>query len=185
MLYRRFSGTSWFRKSSTGACKEIANDTSVSVISRSMPGTTPAVETVTFRFEIPYPKSSIMIEIAGRTASILRSGSPIPINTTLVTARSLPGIRPARRRSAIRTWPTISPATRFELKPCFPVEQNVQSSTHPTWDDTHKVPRLPSGMNTVSMALPDRASSSHLIVPSFDTFSLMTGGSAISACSTK
>ena len=58
-----------------------------------MPGTTPAVLTVTRRFEIPNAKSSVRIAAARTALSKFSSGSPIPIITTLVTPRSSPSAR--------------------------------------------------------------------------------------------
>ena len=46
----------------------------------------------------------------------------------------------------------ISAADRLRLKPRLPVEQNAQSSAQPACEDA-QVPRLVSGMNTVSTAL--------------------------------
>ena len=43
------------------------------------------------------------------------------------------------------------PPGDFYIDPWRPVEQNAHSSAQPTWLDTHRVPRLGSGMNTVSM----------------------------------
>ena len=117
-----------------------------------------------------------MRSMASVTASKLSSGSPIPISTTLVTARS-------SSRTASHTWPAISAAERFRLKPCLPVEQNAQSSGQPTWEDTHRVPRRPSGMNTISMQLPESTLSSHLRVPSAEVRRASTTGARISATS--
>src|SRR3989338_6011266 len=70
----------------------------------------------------------------------------------------------------------ISATPRLRLKPCLPVEQNVQFSAHPACVETHKVPRVSSGMYTASTALPVPASSSHLRVPSSDRSSRMMSG---------
>lgn len=83
-----------------------------------------------------------------------------------------PGARPSDARSAnsaIRSCPTISPVDRLREKPCLPVEQKRQLTAHPACDDTHSVPRVSSGMNTVSTALPLPTLMSHLRVPSADT----------------
>src|SRR6185436_12478460 len=77
---------------------------------------------------------------------------------------------------AHHNWPVISATERLRLKPCRPVEQNAHSRAQPTWDDTHRVPRLVSGMNTVSMPLPVPTDSSHLRVPSAAMESVMTDG---------
>ncbi len=62
----------------------------------------------------------------------------------------------------------ISAVVRLRLKPWVAVEQNVQFRPQPTCEDTHSVPRVLSGMYTVSMAfLPSTPiASSHLWVPS-------------------
>ena len=83
----------------------------------------------------------------------------------------------------------ISPADRLRLKPCVPVEQNWQLRPQPTCEETHRVPRLVSGMNTASIALPPVLSpsngpsmpSSHLYVPSAACFSKSAFGGTISA----
>ena len=73
---------------------------------------------------------------------------------------------------------------RFELV-MTAVEQNWQFSAQPTCEDTHSVPRVLSGMYTVSMAfLPSTPiASSHLWVPSADGFSNTMFGTRTSACS--
>ena len=65
----------------------------------------------------------------------------------------------------------------------MPVAQNEQLSVQPTCDDTHKVPRLSSGMNTISMALLPGTFNNHLRVPSSDKLSEMMSGKVISAVS--
>jgi hypothetical protein len=70
----------------------------------------------------------------------------------------------------------ISAVVRLRLKPWRAVAQNAQSSGQPTCEDTHKVPRSPSGMNTVSMELPLPTRISHLRVPSLDSCSDNDGG---------
>jgi len=84
---------------------------------------------------------------------------------------------------ASQSWPMISAADRLRLKPCLPVEQNAQSSAQPACEDTHSVPRLVSGMNTVSTALALPTSSSHLRVPSDETASRTGTGARITAIS--
>jgi hypothetical protein len=103
----------------------------------------------------------------------------MPIITTLLMMRPLSArLRPppsfASRAApsnlfASHSWPMISAALRLRLKPCLPVEQKAQSSAQPACEDTHRVPRLVSGMNTVSTALALPTSSSHLRVPSAET----------------
>ena len=70
----------------------------------------------------------------------------------------------------------ISAVDKLRLKPCRPVEQNVHSKAQPTCDEIHKVPRSVSGMNTVSTPLPVPTSSSHLRVPSLDSWLVISAG---------
>jgi len=105
----------------------------------------------------------------------------MPIMTTLVIWRSPfgPGSMPLVRRSsnsAIHSWPMISATVRLRLKPCLPVEQKRQLTAQPACVEMHSVPRVSSGMNTVSTALPLPTSTSHLRVPSLDVWSLMMAG---------
>ena len=75
----------------------------------------------------------------------------------------------------------ISAVVRLRLNPWRPVEQNWQAIVQPAWVETHSVPRLASGMKTVSTALPWPTSSSHLRVPSAATLSAIIGGGTTSA----
>src|SRR6266568_954403 len=116
---------------------------------------------------------------AATVLSKLSSGSPIPISTTLLMTRSPPGIAPSSRLAS-HSCPMISPTERFRLNPCLPVEQNRQARVQPAWVEMHRVPRLVSGMNTASIALPLPTSSSHLRVPSPAMLSLtMRGGETL------
>jgi len=55
---------------------------------RTMLGTTPDVDSVMRRREMPMPSlSATIVKSASRTASKLYRGSPMPIITTLVTRR--------------------------------------------------------------------------------------------------
>ncbi len=76
----------------------------------------------------------------------------MPIITTLVTGRLALSLREPPLLEATHTWPMISALVRLRWKPCLPVEQKLQSSEQPTWDDTHRVRRLPlsAGISTVS-----------------------------------
>jgi hypothetical protein len=120
--------------------------------------------------------------VAGTTLRKLASGSPMPMNTTLVISRSPPGRKPSSR-FASHTWPTISAVLRLRLKPCAPVEQNEQSSAQPTCEEMHSVPRPGSGMNTISIACEASARSSHLRVPSLERCAVTISGRRTSACS--
>src|SRR6188508_164567 len=124
------------------------------------------------------------MRIAGMTLRKFASGSPMPMSTMLVMMRSSPTFHPsdpASSRFASHTWPTISAAVRLRLKPCCAVEQNEQSSTHPTCEEMHNVPRSSSGMNTISKAWPLPPDSSHLRVPSVATWVFTISGSLTSA----
>src|SRR5207302_7943 len=78
--------------------------------------------------------------------------------------------------------PTISAVLRLRLKPCRAVAQNEQSSTQPTCEEMHRVPRSGSGMNTISNAWAASARSSHLRVPSPERRCERIGGARTSAC---
>src|SRR3990170_3558987 len=123
-----------------------------------------------------------MISIAATTLSKLSSGSPIPIRTTLVTARSPFGPAPRARRAS-HSWEMISASVRLRLKPWRPVAQKLQFSAQPTWVETHNVPRPSSGMKTVSTAVPSSSCSSHLRVPSAASWSWVTAGGRMTAVS--
>ncbi|MNE59978.1 hypothetical protein D3C80_1551000 [compost metagenome] len=105
----------------------------------------------------------------------------MPIITTLVMARSILAGTVPKDLLAIHTWPMISAAVRSLLKPCLPVEQKLQSSAQPACEDTHRVPRLPCGMYTVSTQLPEFTRTTHLRVPSLEMSSLTISGPRISA----
>src|SRR5690349_11660891 len=126
------------------------------------------------------PRSSRKMRMAGMTLRKLASGSPMPMSTMLVMMRSSPTFQPSSL-FATQTWPTISAAVRLRLKPCCAVEQNEQSSTQPTCEEMHNVPRSSSGMNTVSKAWPLPPDSSHLRVPSDATCVFTISGSLTSA----
>ena len=108
----------------------------------------------------------------------------MPIITTFVTARPALGSF-CKVRLAIHSWPIISATVKLRLNPWRAVEQKVQSKAQPTCEDTHKVPRSSSGINTVSMALPSAKRKTHLQVPSADCCSITSSGARISVCSCK
>src|SRR5699024_2071917 len=122
-----------------------------------------------------------MIVIAATTLSKFNNGSPMPIITTLVIARSTVAGTEPNDFEAIHTWPIISALVRSLLNPCLPVEQKLQSKAQPAWEETHKVPRLPCGIYTVSTQLPEATRTTHLRVPSLEISSLTTSGPRISA----
>lgn len=105
----------------------------------------------------------------------------MPIITTLVMARSILAGTVPNDLLAIHTWPITSAAVRSLLKPCLPVEQKLQSRAQPAWEDTHRVPRPPWGMYTVSTQLPDATRTTHLRVPSAEISWLTISGPRISA----
>src|SRR5262245_39888744 len=132
-------------------------------------------------------RSSRSAWVAGTRVRKLARGSPMPMSTMLVMMRSSPTFHPVSfesSRMASHTCPTISAVVRFRLKPCCAVEQKVQSSTQPTCEEMHSVPRSSSGMNTVSKAWPLPPDSSHLRVPSEATWVFTISGSLTSARST-
>src|SRR5262245_35475674 len=126
------------------------------------------------------PRSSRKMRIAGMTLRKFASGSPMPISTMLVMMRSPPTFQPSSRLAS-HTWPTISAAVRLRLKPCCAVEQNEQSSTQPTREEMHSVPRSSSAMNTISKPWSLPPVSSRLRVPSEATWPLTISGSLTSA----
>src|SRR5215475_12886871 len=75
----------------------------------------------------------------------------------------------------------ISADERLRLKPCVPVEQNWQLRPQPTCEETQSVPRLVSGMKTVSIAFEPSMPSSHLYVASLAWVSNKVFGGTISA----
>ena len=101
----------------------------------------------------------------------------MPIMTMLVSIRPSGelGHSPSASRASI-TCPTISPDSRLRTSFIVPVWQKRQLSVHPTWLDTHSVPRSASGMNTISKSWPSWVRSSHLRVPSFETCASTTSG---------
>ena len=95
----------------------------------------------------PIPTSALSASCARGTLGTLSSGSPIPIDTTLVT-------RVPKCSSSETTWSTISCGARLRAKPPLPVAQNVHRIGQPTCEETHAVslffPFSVAGMPTVS-----------------------------------
>lgn len=83
------------------------------------------------------PYSEVSISKALSTSSVLSRGSPIPMNTMLVSFSN---------SGTDTIWLMISVAVRFFLNPCFPVMQNRRSSYSPLGDETHKVALSRSGI---------------------------------------
>ena len=157
-------GMSSRRSGGDGACNETANrNCSPRFANFARLGRMPTVETVMCRAPIPNPAGWFRIVSVVSTASQLSSGSPIPMNTTLV------GCCAGSRNTISRTWPAISPAERLRRNPMRPVAQKTQPSAHPACDEMHSVRRLPSGMNTDSIASPSASAHRNFTVPSFET----------------
>ena len=87
MGHRALCGITRVRTSSVVALRDSARFASHSARKRLMPGSTPAVDTVTWRGESP-GKTSVRPRTAAKTASGLSSGSPMPMKTTLRGGRS-------------------------------------------------------------------------------------------------
>lgn len=68
----------------------------------------------------------LMQRKAGSTFLRLSIGSPMPMNTMLLT-------RSPKHCSTASTWSTISCAARWREKPPLPVAQNAHFSAQPTW----------------------------------------------------
>ena len=143
--YFLFSGTSSSRRASLVACRLIASMAWVVLPSFSSIGTTPEVETVIRRREMPMPSLSLMISMASATWPRLYSGSPMPMNTMFERTRSsLSDGHSARSSLATCTWATISAAVRLRTSGWVPVWQKLQFSVQPTWLETHRAPARPT-----------------------------------------
>ena len=108
-----------------------------------MPGIHPTVEIAVWRW--PMPRSGRRSQAAS-TFSMLSIGSPMPMNTQLVT-RAGP-LRPplcgrSSRRRKWSAWSRISEAVRLRAKRMRPVAQNVHVSGQPDWEET-QIERRPS-----------------------------------------
>ncbi len=118
------TGISSERSASSAACSDSASRTGrPSLAMRSMPGIQPTVEIAVFDVATP---SSGRRSQAPRTLSRFISGSPMPMNTALVTA----SVR--RKWSA---WSRISEVVRLRPNLMRPVAQKVQVSGQPDWLD--------------------------------------------------
>ena len=65
----------------------------------------------------------------------------------------------------------ISAVDKFLENPCLPVAQKLQSTAHPTCEETHRVALLPSGIKTISTKSPSPTLNTHFRVPSLESFS--------------
>ncbi len=91
--------------------------------------------------------------IASITLSRLCAGSPMPMNTTLLTAR---------RRRASTTCATISALPSWRSKPLRPLMQKTHPTAQPTCVETHSPPR---GSSTLSTIWPSCSSTSSRATP--------------------
>ncbi len=156
------------RRSSSAAWSEIASfGRFFQVAICSIPGITPAVDTVTRRQEI----CSKRISSACSRFSKLSRGSPMPMKT-----RFRLGARAGPRRFAASTWATISPGVRLRPPPQKPVTQKRQARAQPAWLEIHRVRRRSSGMSTVSMVAPSSSRNRYFTVPSAAGWWLSTSG---------
>ena len=80
------AGMSSRRSSSNGVCKLTARCASLSFKKRSKPFRTPTVETVIRRGLIAIPQSAVSTWSTRSSSSMLSKGSPIPMNTRLVSS---------------------------------------------------------------------------------------------------
>ena len=101
----------------------------------------------------------------------------MPIITRLVSCLSAAGDgqSPSSSRASM-TWPRISPAERLRTRRWVPVWQKRQVSVQPTWLETQSVPRVASGIWTLSTSWPSGVRSSHLRVPSRETWARAIAG---------
>ena len=114
----RRSRSSWF-----GACSDTARVLcSLAPASRSIAPRTPTVDMVMWR--APIPTSALSASCARSTLGTLSSGSPIPMNTTLVT-------RVPKCSSSETTWSTISCGARLRAKPPYPWRRTCIASGNP------------------------------------------------------
>lgn len=112
---------------------------------RCMPGRTPAVETLILRgAKCIAWRWSVSLWSAGKSASVLSKGSPMPMNTRLVN-RFVSG--------TCRIWVRICSVDNCACSFIAPVLQNRHPILQPAWVDTHSVWRFFSGMYTVSTAI--------------------------------
>mmetsp|Transcript_37399 Transcript_37399/g.62961 ORF Transcript_37399/g.62961 Transcript_37399/m.62961 type:complete len:205 (-) Transcript_37399:677-1291(-) len=162
-------GISQFRTSSVVALRLTARVAGERRQNCTICGTSPDVDTVILLEDSASPRSLARMSTASITASTLCSGSPMPMNTTLVT---LPMPSAAAMRFASTTCSTICSVVRFPRSPMRPVKQNWQFIAQPTWLEMHTVRRpLGAGIITASTIPPlppeaDSTSNSSLRVPS-------------------
>ncbi len=100
-----------------------------------MPGIQPTVEIAVWRWPMPTSGSR---SHAASTLSRLSIGSPMPMNTQLVT----PCGADSRRRKC-SAWSTISDAVRLRANFIWPVAQKVHVSGQPDCEET-QIERRPS-----------------------------------------
>ena len=96
------------------------------------------------------PSGSCSHRTVARVAGRFASGSPIPMNTTLVTWSGAPvgqvfgadARRCAGAASATTTWRMTSPAVSWRRNPAWPVAQNGHPIAQPAWVEMHTVARF-------------------------------------------
>ena len=93
----------------------------------------PTVEIVMWRADSPM--SPWNRSTACQTGPRLAIGSPMPMNTMLLTRRGF------ARCAARTTCSTISPVVRCRVNPAWPVAQNPHAIAQPAWLLTHTVAR--------------------------------------------
>ncbi len=102
--------------------------------------------------DVPRREAEVAVEALDRLptpVSRLAIGSPMPMNTMLLTRRS----RRRARCDARTTCSTISPTVRWRVKPACPVAQKPQPMAQPAWLLTHTVARSGYSISTVSTRL--------------------------------
>ena len=103
----------------------------------------------------PNPQGAVSMSMTRRTLSQLSRGSPIPMNTVLVsTAVS----------STSMNWERISAGVRSPCHPPRPVMQKRQPIRQPFWEETQRVLRSLSGIITAST--PGPKGKRYFLVPS-------------------
>ena len=136
MLTKLAQGMMSLRSVSLGACRLMARVTGRSkAASLRMPTGTPTVLTVTRRALRPRPQSAVRAVSAGKTFLRLAMGSPMPMNTMLLSPPT-PG-----SQLSCQACCTIWPVVRLPSRPPRPEAQNLQPTGQPTWLEMQAVRR--------------------------------------------
>src|SRR5699024_6962021 len=123
--------------------------------------TSPQVDSEMLRWEMLSPSCADTSRKNLTTLSKLSSGSPLPINTMLVTYLS-----PPPSAFTASTCPSISPDDRLRINPSRVLAQNLQPKRHPTCVDTQRVLPYLYFISTPSMILPSNRRYKNFSVPS-------------------